>query len=80
MKEIDKNVTIPKEVKNRKAGRPMLYNWPYMEVNDSFVCKSEKKAISAARAGNLWAKAHDNGQKYVSGEDDNGELRVWRIE
>lgn len=72
MFKVRKKVPVPSIVTNRKS----KYNWPALEVGDSFVMSAEE----VKRAGSL-ARQHyaDLGQSITIRRQADGTYGVWRL-
>ena len=71
--KIDKNIPQP----DRNAGKPPIYPFGEMDIDDSiFIGRNDKKkAVSAAHV-----YAHRNGVKLKCRKQPCGGVRIWRVE
>lgn len=72
MISIEKNIPMPK--RNTRSGNK--YPFADMAVGDSFA--ADVKPASLGQAARTWAKADDNGKKFVVRPEGEGVSRVWR--
>lgn len=77
MFQIDKNIPIID--RNRKMGRPAVYPFDDMEVNDSFYVPNVTCKMRHSIQSQMAYRERVHKRKFISRKIDNG-LRVWRVE
>lgn len=71
--KIEKNIPLPNK---GGRGRPLMYPFDQMDVNDSFLIPKGVNAKSVSNAAGKYGKRH--GKEFTTREIGNGRYRIWR--